>query len=373
MIDKYAIHNFKNHADTNLELSNLNIFTGINGMGKSSVFQSMLILRDSFFMDKSLQTLRLDGDSVNVGWSAELVNRSVEKEQNILQLSMQADGKSLVFRYEYPAENIGDLQYEPTSEALDSASLKSISLFNDNFQYLSAFRSGPMTLYGSNANSSKQRQVSQKLGMGEYAVFILNKFGQEDIEIKNLKHGNSNTLKLYDQVEQWMGEISRGISFNIAQNGKDLKLEFAYDKTGMTKTYHSALNTGYGISYILSVLVAILSAKPGALILVENPEAHIHPSGQAALMKLASIAAENGVQIIMETHSDHIVNGALVNAKRGLVKRDKVHVFYFERDADLNASATLLKIEECGRIQEAPEGFFDQMDADTEVLFGITE
>lgn len=77
-----------------------------------------------------------------------------------------------------------------------------------------------------------------------------------------------------------------------------------------------ALNTGFGITYVLSVLVAVLFAPKGSLVLIENPEAHIHPAAQAALMKLISRAAEHGVQIILETHSDHVINGALVALKK---------------------------------------------------------
>lgn len=133
-----------------------------------------------------------------------------------------------------------------------------------------------------------------------------------------------------------------------------------------------AMNTGFGISYVLAVLIAILSAHPGALILIENPEAHIHPAAQAALMKLIAMAAGQDVQIILETHSDHIINGALVAQKTGLLEAERLQMYYFDRNREtLNAEAIPLKVGRNGRIKDAPAGFFDQMRIDMETLFGI--
>ena len=148
-------------------------------------------------------------------------------------------------------------------------------------------------------------------------------------------------------------------------------MKYGYEQSGRPTAFHSALNTGFGISYVLGLVVTILSAKPGSLILIENPEAHIHPSGQAALMRLISLAAANGVQIILETHSDHIINGALVNWKLNELDRGLLSVYYFDRDVNLNACPVRLGVGENGRIQKAPEGFFDQMKTDLEVLFDL--
>ena len=123
------------------------------------------------------------------------------------------------------------------------------------------------------------------------------------------------------------------------------------------------------MSYILSVVVAVLSAKPESLIFIENPEAHIHPSGQAALMRLISMAAAQRVQIVLETHSDHIINGALVNWKQYQFDRERLAIYYFDRDDSLNARPERLMVAENGRVKNAPKGFFDQMKADLEVLF----
>ena len=370
MIKRYNIHNFKNHADTSLELGGLTILTGINGMGKSSVFQSMLILRESFQKRPSMRTLFLDGDSFFSVGSASLVNRSVANDGNLLKLGMITDEDNLEFAYQYPVGNENEMEYvgEDLGEAAER--LERIPLFNDNFQYLSAFRMGPQSIYQSNTGVvDKHRQLSKKLGRGEYVAYFLSVFGSESITIPALAYQDSKDLSLKRQTELWMGEISDGVKLQINQSSSLYELNYGYEIPGKVTTYHSAINTGFGISYVLSVVVAVLSARPGSLLLIENPEAHIHPSGQAALMKLLSIAGMNGVQIILETHSDHIVNGALVNWKECSADRNLLYVYYFERDENLNSRPVKVEIGSNGRIRNAPVGFFDQMKADLEVLF----
>lgn len=371
MLKSYDIHNFKNHADTHLDFGNLTILTGINGMGKSSVFQSMLMMRESFLRMPLMDTLSLDGESFSVGGTSELVNRNVTDDQNLLKINLSTDQGRVNLGYVYPIENANELEIANGFFVPDAKLLKSISLFNDDFQYLSAFRVGPQSTYLSQTNVvDKHRQLSGKMGMGEYSVYFLSKFGQEPIALPELAYrGLESQLSLNRQVELWMGEITDGVKLNITQNGNQYVLKYGYEQPGRPTVYHSALNTGFGLSYILSVVIAILSAKSGSLILIENPEAHIHPSGQASLMRLVSLAASQGVQIVMETHSDHIINGALVNWKKYELDRNKLAVYYFYRDENLNASPKRLLVGENGRIQNAPKGFFDQMKADLEVLF----
>lgn len=373
MIKSYEIHNFKNHANTKLELGHLTILTGINGMGKSSVLQSMLVLRESFMRNPQMPVLTLDGESFELGGSASLVNGNMAVgQQDMLRLVINENHNHIEFVYNYPKDDKDELEADESLRIPNANIMGSISLFNNDFQYLSAFRTGPRLLYGSNTSVvDKHRQISQKMGMGEFAVNFLNKFGAENIAIEALQYPGSQSLGLYQQTEYWLSEISDGISFKINQLEKQLEIRFGYEQAGKTTVYHSALNTGFGISYILSIIVAVLSAKPGALILIENPEAHIHPSGQAALMRLITLAAGNGVQIVLETHSDHIVNGALVTIKEHLLEKKLLTVYFFDRDVHFNAYPIKLSVGESGRLQNVPKGFFDQMKMDLEVLYEL--
>ena len=376
MIERYKIHNFKIHGDTDLKLANLTILTGMNGMGKSSVMQSMLMLRESFMKGGFPQKLNLRGESFQVGASSQLVNWNTPQEPDILRIGIeQTDGCHFDFAYQYPLGNVTRLDQLPAAAHYEQEDLETCPLFNSKFQYLSAFRDGPQSVYQTDTSVvDDHKQLSFRMGRGEFAVYFLNKWGQEDIPIPALNFDRTNLqdLSLRTQTEAWLTAISPDIKINIEQRASEYLLKFGYRREGVPMKWIDAMNTGFGISYVLAVLIAILSAHPGALILIENPEAHIHPAAQAALMKLIAMAAGQDVQIILETHSDHIINGALVAQKTGLLEAERLQMYYFDRNREtLNAEAIPLKVGRNGRIKDAPAGFFDQMRIDMETLFGI--
>jgi predicted ATPase len=111
------------------------------------------------------------------------------------------------------------------------------------------------------------------------------------------------------------------------------------------------------------------------LLLLENPETHLHPKGQSKLARLMALTAQAGVQIICETHSDHIINGTLVACKemeRGQqgIDRNNVHIFYIDKNDDTpeNNKVTLLNVEAGIKIINPPKGFFDQYKTDIRQL-----
>jgi predicted ATPase len=122
-------------------------------------------------------------------------------------------------------------------------------------------------------------------------------------------------------------------------------------------------NVGFGLTYVLPVVTAVLFASPGDLLIIENPESHLHPQGQARLGKLFAQAAENGVQLFIETHSDHVLNGVRVATKQKIISPENVGLFFFVRDFESDEHKTEIIqpfIDENGRIDKRPKGFFDE-------------
>jgi predicted ATPase len=148
--------------------------------------------------------------------------------------------------------------------------------------------------------------------------------------------------------------------FEIARLSYKFEVGKNYVTEGMRPT-----NVGFGLTYVLPIITAVISARPGDLLIIENPESHLHPQGQALLGKLFAVAAEHGVQLFIETHSDHVLNGVRVAVKHRDISPDKVGIFFFERNLEAEEHVTEIiqpYLDENGRIDEWPTGFFDEWD-----------
>ena len=207
-----------------------------------------------------------------------------------------------------------DCKMRIKSESVDA-------LFKDNFQYLSANRwAGRSDYPKASYEVNTEKQISLNNGQGELlGNFLFTYQGQPTYNYTGFGDENQS-LSLLDQVNFWENEISRGITINVQPNPDNTGYKVIYGTKGkgLQKSIEGlrAENVGFGVSYSISIVTALLSAEPGALIMIENPEAHLHPEGQAKLAELICLVAQRGVQVIVETHSDHIINGVLVNCKR---------------------------------------------------------
>ncbi len=163
-----------------------------------------------------------------------------------------------------------------------------------------------------------------------------------------------------------MDLISPGISPVITINTSSRTAELRYEYIeGRDKTNsYKSVNVGFGITYVLPVVIALISATPGDIILLENPEAHIHPKGQRMLGELIAAACAGGVQVILETHSDHVMNGIRLSVKKGKMKPENAQFFYFYKDMNDSYKHKFISpvLDENGRLNEWPEGFFDEWD-----------
>lgn len=377
MITHLSINNLKLHNHTNLKLNGLTILTGMNGMGKSTVIQSLILLRQSFMMNDLDSGLNLKGDLCDAGMSGELAcQTSTEHSLNINMKFVEQD--DLTFSFEYPDNIMDTMLPGAKSNETSKVVLSKYSLFNENFQYLSAFRFGPQKSYNRDTSLVvTKKQISKIMGQCEYAVHFLEQYKNTNIPIKELAiiEDDDITLdyRLTVQVERWLRLVSPNIKINIEPAGEDFKLKYKFSREENTITEDiTALNTGFGITYVLPILIAVLSASKDAIVLIENPEAHLHPKGQAVLMELISKAVACGVQIVMESHSDHIINGSLVAVNKKWINPDLLSIYYFEREEHEHiALSHQLQISETGRITRPPKGFFDQIDIDLKTLTGF--
>jgi predicted ATPase len=362
MINLLKLQNFKCFESQILQFKPLTMLSGLNSSGKSSVLQSLLLLRQSYqqglLPDKGLA---LNGDLVSIGTAQDTLFENAKEEV-------------ISFEINWKNELKGDwcFKYNQESDVLNltgknhNFKIYETSLFGDNFHYLQAERTGPRVY---SKISDFQVKMHKQIGtQGEFTPYFLSAYREKPVH-KNLAHPQSKSLELRFQVEAWLGEISPGTRLTINDNPQlDLvSLQYSY---GMSNNYR-ATNVGFGISYTLPIIVAILASEPGALILIENPEAHLHPKGQSQMGKLMALAANCGIQIIVETHSDHVFNGVCLAVHGGKLRPEDVQLNFFERwakEGDIITKVVSPVIDQNGRIDHWPEGFFDEWEKSLDIL-----
>ena len=137
--------------------------------------------------------------------------------------------------------------------------------------------------------------------------------------------------------------------------------------------FYRPTHTGFGLTQVLPIVVASLSAGRDDLLLIENPEVHLHPAGQAAMGKFLAEVAKAGVQVIIETHSDHVLNGIRRAVKSRVLSSDSVALHFFRPRDDRQQDLPQVEspcLDDRGNVDSWPEGFFDQFDQDMRYFAG---
>lgn len=358
MITSIRLRNFKAFKDFEFRPSNLTVLAGMNGMGKSSVIQALLLLRQSFDDTRLMNgALSLNGSLVNLGTGKDVLYQYASNETIAIGLTIDEGDYQWEFEYRPELDYLGGMNEKRREEFTD------INLFGDKFQYLHAERQGPDDIYAMNDFVvAKQRQVGNR---GEFAAHYLYLYRNEEVAATNLHHANAKTTRLYHQVEAWLGEISPGIRANVTNlpGTNSVVLTYQYATENDYTDNFRPTNVGFGITYCLPIIISVLSARPGKLIIIENPEAHLHPRGQSAMGRLMALAAQSGIQIIAETHSDHVVNGVRIATRQGMIAPEQIRIYFFDRGIENAEHATRIyspTVDKEGGLDTFPEGFFDE-------------
>lgn len=372
MFNEIKIKNFKSLKELNVNFKNLTLFTGVNSSGKSSTLQALLLLKQNFQIYGSMiktfelpmetlknifQKLSINGEYLDLGLGKNILYDKAEDD--ILELNLKLNDGQVNFksniRESKDEESINcEMDYSDNIEELFSQS---------NFTYLSADRIVPQSSY----KYSKENVLRGNLGKnGEYTIHFLAENKNSSIPLKELQHPEANSNQLLENVDYWLSKISKGIKVipTVNINFQQSTLQYSYGGSERLPQ-----NIGFGVTYVLPIIVAILKAKKGDVIIIENPESHLHPSGQVEIARLCAKASEAGVQIIVETHSDHFLNGVRVAIKERILNNNNALVYYFSRnEEEEKTEVQKIEIDENGKIDEWPKGFFDEWDIQLEKL-----
>jgi len=367
MIRLVRLQNYKCFENQLLEFNALTLLSGLNNTGKSTVIQSLLLLRQSY-QQNLLQTtgLALNGDLVHIGTAKDALFEGAKEDVIGFDLELGDGTTKGTWRFNYDRE--ADV-LALASRDLVSDDIYTSSLFGNGFHYLQAERIGPRRFFETSDFLVHQRR---QLGpAGEYTAQFLATFGRENIGNSILRHPEATSDTLQDQVEAWLGEVSPGTRISLTPNlGTDtVSLQYSFVLGNQVSNGYRTTNAGFGITYVLPIIVAALSSKAGSLLLIENPEAHLHPRGQARIGELLALAASCGIQVVIETHSDHVLNGIRLLVHGGKLPPNELQLHFFQRrQQDGQSLVTSPHIDKNGRIDQWPDGFFDEWDKSLEAL-----
>lgn len=419
MIKNISIDNFKLYkSGINIPLSNLNLFTGINGKGKSTVLQVFLLLSQSAQTNRATNKIYLNGENVKLGSFDDIKNKETSFSEQI-HFGFEFDNFNIDYFLHHSNSNASELYIETinvkqkdsefslirkedwylTQTGTEKANnemeyplfdlflgdssieqyFKNSSLSNVKsginligIHYVSADRIGPKNYY---ENKSLSHFISVG-ALGENTVNLLHHKGNDKVNETVIKGYcdlfNENieelSLTIEDNTNYWVDKIFQGAKVQVeAIKGEDL-LKLRINSDGKS-SYFKPTNVGYGFSYSLPIIVAGLIAKPGEILIVENPEAHLHPYAQSIIAKFLCLISSSGVQVLVESHSEHILNGFRIAVKDNVVDNNSANILYFDNYEE--KAFEKINIDSDGGVNNWPRNFFDQSTRDLNYLLGI--
>lgn len=380
MISSLQIQNFKCFYDLRLGLAPLTILAGYNAAGKSTTVQPFLLLAQALRRNIEPKVLPLNGDLVRLGSGAEVLAWNSRSRQIRLSFESGSDtitciasvaegvaANSLVVDHLLVSDETPHESEVPDSfaEMAHASRFKQLDSFK-NLIYVSATRTGMSEVRPTPDDDAVFADVGAS---GQFAAAWYASNVDDEVQLSKRFEGEPGTT-VRRQVDAYLGHLFPGASASadyIPRTGL-VRLQF---RTSDQSDWLRPANVGFGLSYAFPVLVACLLARGDQLLIIDSPEAHLHPRAQSRMGAFLAKIAAAGVQIIVETHSEHILNGARLAVHRKAVSPDTMAIHFFEGAREGFHGVQSPEIDRNGSLDYWPEGFFDQTEADLSVLSGL--
>lgn len=376
MITQIDLRYFKCFELLKLPTTNLTLLSGSNASGKSSILQALVLLHQTIREHEWSTRLMLNGDTLKLGTVLDVIDKIHGRHK--FEVTLEADGHH--YRWVFSGERT-EMSFTIDCVEIDGVitdtpdklqyllphgqdlAIHKIAQCLQKLTYITAERIGPREFY-----YLEDKQNTLVVGpTGEHAISLLHS-GRDELVTEELRLLNAPPTRLR-QVEARMQEFFPGCGLIVEQlprmNAVTLGL-----RTSDETDFHRPIHVGFGLTQVLPIVIAALSAAKDSLLLIENPEVHLHPAGQALMGEFLADVARTGVQVIIETHSDHILNGIRrsVRAKRLMPEQVTLHFF---RPRSINQTQVISpELDSSGNIDVWPEGFFDQFDKDMNYFAG---
>jgi len=427
MLTHLKLENFKIWRSTGpMRLAPLTLLLGINSSGKSSLIQSLLLIRQTVKGDDPNLDLNFGnpdtGDSVTLGQFRDVLCRhgAATEVVRATQIGIEfrwsetgASEQSSLFsaRYQKGPAGSAELSYlrlgkddegftvtrsKPDVYRLSLATQKRPLGQSAWFRPQRSFAFSPSTLNRLGKDAEAIREVGpallaelsriiylgpvRRLAQRDYvwsgrmpahigddgakAIDVLIASGvARDAAIRRGKVP-PDEAKLFDQVIYWLKAMDLADGLRVRSLGNSGRYELLIEQNGEASNIK---DVGVGVSQVLPVIVAALFARFGHIVIVEEPESHLHPLAQRQLAELfATISHERNVQFIVETHSEHLFRRMQTLMARKQVSPDRTAMYFVEREGKA-ASLKQLEVDPVGRIKNWPQNFFGDTLGETRV------
>ena len=418
MLTHLKLENFKIWRSTGpIRLAPLTLLLGTNSSGKSSLIQSLLLIRQTVKGDDQNLDLNLGNpdadDSVTLGQFKDLLCRhgAASESTKVTQVGIEfrwselgqpEDSTLFSARYNKGPAGSAELEFlrlgkdgqgfsvqrrKPgiyrLSLATQAKSLGQSADFRPQRSF--AFSAATLNKLGAQAETIKSigpalidelsriiylgpvRRLAQRdyvwagrmpahIGDdGAKAVDALIASGIARQSALKRKQALPEQAQLFEKTIHWLKEMNLADGLAIRALGSSARYELMIENDGQASNLK---DVGVGVSQVIPVIVAALFAQPGHIVILEEPESHLHPLAQSMLAELlAKVSKERNVQFIIETHSEHLFRRMqTLIAKQQITTKDAA-MYFVERDGKA-ACMRPLELDDYGRVKKWPEGFF---------------
>lgn len=362
MISSLSIRNFKCFREQAFDFGKLTIFCGPNGVGKSTAIQSLLIIREALQCKEQPVFVRLNS----------LFEQDLGQVQDVLHVN--PSNEQIQFEFLTPDTEgslnaKADLSFaENLYLEFESFSVPEIKCLRSRetgaFTFLSPERDGPRDLQQIQSAPRKHLQIGNR---GEYVAQVLlaneREIVRPELRFPQISKENRGTDRLQSQLEIWAGEVFPGIELKTVTSQGTNVAGIRIKKQGIESDWLKPTNVGFGISYCLPIILSGLLGLSDGMLIIDSPEAHLHPASQSNVAQFLCHVAHANTQVVIETHSDHILNGIRLGVAKGIISPEDVKIYSLGQD-DHQVTCRSISVSKNGSLSLWPTGFFDQTEKD---------
>ncbi len=412
-ITRITVQGFKSLRDeTSIEIRPLTILAGANSSGKSSIMQPLLLMKQTLEAPYDPGPLKLDGPNVNFSETKQLFSLSASrgKKKFIVKLELGRIALESAFVLSNTGLYVDSTEIKASADnyfAKAAMSRKDIkkALNNATNQMPPQLRQVFVSQKTADADITMHRDrcflkidfvitlpngeeikinsvFDTHPSLGQNVVQVIHVPGLRGAPERNYKRAGSAGARVFpgtfenyvasivhrwqsanqDEFKQLVDALARlGVASVVRTAAlSDVEIEVRVGRTltsDATDTV-SIADVGFGVSQVLPVVVALLIAKPGQLVYIEQPELHLHPRAQAAMAGLLADAAKRGVRVVIETHSSILLLAIQTLIAEQQLDHNLVAMHWFSRDPDSGGTKVDSHFpDETGSLGDWPEDF----------------